>query len=715
MNKSIIAMGTLIAASASGLSAQENATEPKIIEKPSVTVVDGKMTPEILEALGRVSEPVVSPDGKKVAFTLTYEDIQENKGNSEIYVMDIDGKNMTRLTRTAGSESNIAWLEGGAKIAYIGKNTKGDNRQIFVMNADGTGNQMISDVEGGVDCFLFAPDGKRVVYASQIKAYEYNSHLKDGLPKTTGRIVNDLMYKHWDEWVTTIPHPFVAEFDGTKLGEARDIMANQPYESPVKPFGGAESFAWTKDSKKVVYTSRKNTGKAYAFSTDSNLYLYDIEADKTENLTENTGDGYDTDPVVSPDGKYLAWLSMKTPKYESDQKRVMVLDLATRSMRNLTGEAGWDYSGEQLAWTPDSKSLYVVAAYQGTQPVFKVDLAKPAFKQVAVGLWDYVSVSALPKGKFLSMRHNMLRPNEICITDAKGKTTDITDINGELLSQIKPAKVEKRMIPTTDGKEMCTWVIYPPEFDPNKKYPALLYCQGGPQQAVSQFWSYRWNFQIMASNGYIIVAPNRRGLPGFGTEWNHQISKDYGGQNMKDYFSAIDTVSKEPYVDSEHLGAIGASYGGFSVYWLAGHHDNRFAALVAHAGIFNLEAQYLETEEMWFVDYDLGGAPWEENNAIAQRTYKNSPHLAVNKWTAPILVTVGELDYRILASQGMQAFNAAKMHGLEAEMLVFPDENHWILKPQNAVLWQRVFFNFLDTYLQPSSQVYKNRINARRR
>ena len=705
-------MSTFLAAS-SLLSPISNAAEEtkaeKIIEKPQVTVVDGKLTPEILESLGRIGEAVASPDGKTIAFTLTYEDIEENKGNSEIYVVDKDGNNMKRLTFTPSSEGNICWLEGGNLIAYLGKGNN-EKPQIFIMNPDGTDQRQVSNVETGVDCFKFSPDGKRVVYSTQIECFNKNKALFEGLPKTTGRLVDDLMYKHWDEWVTTIPHPFIADFNGTSLANEKDVLEGEPYESPMKPFGGAESFAWTADGQKLIYTCRKKTGMDYAFSTDSNLYLYDIESGETRDLTASTGEGYDTDPVVSPDGKYLAWLSMKTPKYESDQKRVMVMDLSTFEIRNLTQEAGWDYSGEQLAWAPDSKTLYLTAYYQGTAPIFKLSLKNPKFEIVAEGMWDYVNIQALPKGEILAMRHSMSRPNEICLTNSKGKTADITDINGDIYSQLKLAKVEKRLIPTTDGKEMTTWVILPPDFDPNKKYPALLYCQGGPQQAVSQFWSYRWNMQIMAANGYIVIAPNRRGLPGFGTEWNHQISKDYGGQNMKDYFSAVDEMSKEPYIDTEHIGAIGASYGGFSVYWLAGHHENRFAAFVAHAGIFNLETQYLETEEMWFADYDLGGAPWDKENKLAQKTFATSPHLFVNDWTAPILVTVGELDYRILASQGMMAFNAAKMHGLEAEMLVFPDENHWILKPQNALLWQRVFFNFLDTYLQPESPQYKARI-----
>lgn len=691
-------------------------TQGDIIEKPEVQVVDGKITPEVLESFGRVKEAVASPDGSKVAFTLTYESIEENKGNAEIYIMNIDGSGLQRLTKTPGSEGNIRWLDGGKRLAFISMDSETNKPQIYTMTPDAKEINKISTVENGVLCFEFAPDGKHLVYASNIKPFNKNEDLTKGLPKTTGRIVDDLMYKHWDEWVSEIPHPFVAEYDGQGLVNAKDIMQGEPYECPMKPFGGAESFAWSKDSKQLVYSSRKLTGKEYAFSTDSNLYLYDVESGATESLTEGVqglGAGYDTNPKFSPDGTQLAWMSMEEPMYESDQNRLRIMDMSTRQIRNITAEANWDYSVEGFSWAPDGKSIVLNAYYQGTMPIFRVNLDNPQFDIIAEGVWDYEGVQALNGGKVLAMRHSMSRPNEVCLVTTDKQVKDITSVNAELLSQVKMGEVQKHWVTTTDGKQMCTWVVLPPDFDPNKKYPAILYCQGGPQQAVSQFWSYRWNFQIMASNGYIVICPNRRGLPGFGTEWNHQISKDYPGQNMQDYLSAVDYMREQPYVDRDHIAAIGASYGGFSVYWLAGHHEGRFAALVAHAGIFNMEAQYAETEEMWFADYDMGGAPWNLDNAIAQRTFQNSPHKAIKNWTAPILITVGELDYRILASQGMMAFNAAKMNGIEAEMLVFPDENHWVLKPQNAILWQRVFFRFLDNYLKPEGAGYNKRQPAK--
>ena len=670
--------------------------DAKIIEKPDVKVVDGKLTPEVLEAFGKVSAPVVSPDGKEMAFTITYDDIEENKGNAEIYLMNADGSDMRRVTKSAASESNIRWIDNGEKLAFLRYDDETKAVQMFRAGKDGGNVKRLTKKENGIECFEISPDGTKVIFGSPIDAFNKDTTLFEGLPKTTGRVVDDLMYKHWDEWVTKIPHPFVADFSLDGISNEKDIMEGEPFECPMRPFGGADAFAWNPDSKSLVYVSRKLKGQEYAFSTDSNLYLYELESGKTTLLTDGMP-GYDTDPVFSPDGKTLAWLSMPTAKYESDKKCLMVMDMASRQMRDLT--ENWDYWPEQIAWGRNGKDIWFTGYYEGVAPVFKMDVATAAIDTVAMEVADFANVTPVADNAAVVLRHSMRSPNEICLvrTDSK-EVKQLTNVNTELLGQLKLGEVKKVQVPTTDGKMMTCWEILPADFDPNKKYPAILYCQGGPQQAVSQFWSYRWNFMIMAANGYVIIAPNRHGVPGFGTEWNRQISGDYGGQNMKDYFAATDYIASRPYVDPKKVGAIGASYGGFSVYWLAGHNDGRYAALVAHAGIFNVEAQYLETEEMWFADFDLGGPYWDKNNAIAQNTYANSPHLFVNNWQAPMLITVGELDYRILASQGMMAFNAAKMHGLEAEMLVFPDENHWVLKPQNAILWQRTFFRFLDKY-----------------
>jgi dipeptidyl aminopeptidase/acylaminoacyl peptidase len=665
-----------------------------IIERPDFQSTDSVFNIDALEALGRVSAPTVSPDGKTVLFGVSYESVEQNRSNNELYTIGLDGKNLTRLTKTADSESQATWIDNGNKIAYLA--AKDGNTQMWVMDKDGSNRKAISDVEGGIEGFLLSPDEKKIVVIGKVKYSKTAEDVYPDLPKANARIIDDLMYKHWDEWVTEIPHPFVGDFDGSSIDNLTDILLDEPYESPMRPFGGVESFAWTKDSKSLIYTCRKKKGVDYAISTNSDLFLYNLADKTTRNLTEGMM-GYDTMPVISPDGKTLAWLSMENDGYESDKNRIFVMDLASGEKTDLT--ADWDYSADQIAWAKDGKSIYFLAPYQGTIPVFNINVNTHEVTTVAEDVADYAALCPIDNNTLVTMRHSILYPNELYVVKG-GKATQLTFTNKEIFDQLKMPTVEKRLVPTTDGKLMTTWIVKPQNFDPNKKYPAILYCQGGPQQPVSQFWSYRWNLALMAANGYVVIAPNRRGLPGFGTEWNAQISKDYPGQNMKDYLSAVDDMKRESYIDGDHIGAVGASYGGFSVYWLAGNHEGRFACLIAHAGIFNMEAQYLETEEMWFANWDMGGAYWEKDNAAAQRTFANSPHRFIDKWDTPILVTHGEYDFRILSSQGEMAFNAARLRGIPAEMVIFPEENHWILKPQNAILWQRVFFRWLDRWLK---------------
>ena len=674
---------------------QAKANEPEVIGRPDIQVVDGKLTPEMMEAFGRVSGPQVSPDGKSVLYSVEFVNLKADKGNRELWVMDIDGKNQRQITVTPESENGAVWIKNGTKIAYMASTD--DGMQIFTINPDGSEKTQISHIEKGIGGFLFSPDESKILLIRNIK---YGKRVVDEYPaldKANARIVDDLMYKHWDEWVTEIPHPFLADVTENGIENPIDIMEGEPYESPMKPFGGIESFAWAPDSKSIVYVSRKKEGMEYSLSTNSDLYLYDLETKTTTNLTEGMM-GYDTNPVFSPKGDKLAWLSMEHDGYESDMNRIFVMDMKTGEKTDLT--ENWDYTVSTIAWNPNGKKIYFIAPYHGPSPIFSVEVGSKKIETIAAQMCDYASLAPVDDKKIIALRHSLTYPDEIFLVD-KDSDTQLTNVNTELLSQLSPVTVEKVMVPTTDGKEMLTWVVLPPNFDETKKYPAILYCQGGPQQAVSQFWSYRWNLRLMASQGYVVIAPNRRGLPGFGTEWNAQISGDYGGQNMKDYLSAVDFMKTKPYIDADHIGATGASYGGFSVYWLAGNHDNRFAALFAHAGIFNTEAQYLETEEMWFANWDLGGAFWEKDNEVAQRSFANSPHKFVEKWTAPIMISVGEKDYRILASQGMMAFNAAKLRGIPTRMLVYPEENHWILKPQNALLWQYEFFKWFDKWLKP--------------
>ncbi|HJD52622.1 MAG TPA: S9 family peptidase, partial [Candidatus Avibacteroides avistercoris] len=485
------------------------------------------------------------------------------------------------------------------------------------------------------------------------------------------------------------------------LSNVTDILEGQPYESPMKPFGGMEQLAWSPSSDKVAYTCRKKTGLAYAVSTNSDIYVYDLASKETVNLTEGNG-GYDTNPQYSPDGRYIAWQSMERDGYEADLNRLMVMDLTTGKKTFASRE--FESNVDAFRWMPDGSGLYFLGVWHGESHIYSIaNAAEPGLRRLTSGMCDYASID-FAGDRLIAKRHSMSSPDEIFSVAADGTATQLTTENKHILDQIDMGRVEERWMKTTDGKDMLVWVIYPPEFDPQKKYPTLLYCEGGPQTPLSQFWSYRWNFQIMAAHGYVIVAPCRRGMPGFGTEWNEEISGDYGGQCMRDYMTAIDTMAKESFVDADRLGCVGASFGGFSVYWLAGHHDGRFKAFIAHDGIFNIEMQYLETEEKWFANWDMGGAYWERDNATAMRTFANSPHKFVDKWDTPILCIHGERDFRILANQAMAAFDAAIMRGVPAELLIYPDENHWVLQPQNGILWQRTFFEWLDRWLKPASE-----------
>ncbi len=701
---------TMTAAMMFAASGYVNAATPADADKPvigkqEIRIKDKKLTPEALWAMGRIGSSSVSPDGKQIAYTVSYYSVKENKSHTVIYVMNADGTNNLQLTTTADSEVEPAWIKGGSKIAFL--SAASGSMQLWEMNPDGSERKQLSSYEGGIDGFKFSPDESKVLFIAQVKYGERTSDLYPDLDKASGKVINDLMYKHWDEWVESIPHPFVAAFDGNQVGTATDILKNEPYESPMKPFGGIEQLAWSNDSKQIAYTCRKKTGLEYSVSTDSDIYLYNTENGETRNLCkEDATDknlGYDTNPKFSPDGKSIAWQSMERDGYESDRNRLCVMNLKSGEKTYVT--EAFQSGVDDYCWAPDGKTLYFVGVWHATSMIHSTNL-KGEVKQLTDGMYDYTSVAMLNNKQLLTKRHSISEADELFAVDLKKKNTvtRITKENDHIFSQLKMGKVEARWTKTVDGKDMLSWVVYPANFDPNKKYPTLLFCEGGPQSPVSQFWSYRWNLQIMAANDYIVIAPNRRGLPGFGMEWLEEISTNYGGHCMDDYLSAIDDIAKEPYVDKDHLGCVGASFGGYSVYWLAGHHNKRFKAFIAHDGFFNMEQQYLETEELWFTNWDLGGAYWEKNNPAVQRSYANSPHLFVDKWDTPILCIHGEKDYRILASQGMAAFNAAKLRGVPAQLLIFPDENHWVLKPQNGILWQRTFFAWLDKWLKPANK-----------
>lgn len=695
-----------------------------MIDKSNIKLESDLMTPEALWVMGRIGGAEASPDGKTIVYQVGYYSVKENKSRQVIYTISRDGKTQQKLTPAGKSQSDATWIANGKRIAFL------QDGQIWSMAADGSDCKQLTNSSSEIEGFKFSPDEKSVIL---IKSIAYNGSIKknpDDLPLATGRLVTDLNYRHWDHYVESIPHPFLAKVTGNGIDEGTDIMKGEPYECPMAPFGGIEQLNWSPDSKTIAYTCRKKEGVEYATSTDSDIYLYDVNTGKTTNIckpadyrpmaydptksmknqaiNKQNGDynlGYDVNPTFSPDGKYIAWQSMARDGYESDRNRLCIYNIADKTKKYVT--ESFDSNVDSYCWTADSKKLYFTGCWHACINLYQTDLSGKVV-QLTDDIADFGSISLANNGNtLLASRHSMSQADELYIVNPgknikKTSVTQLTYENKHIYDQLQMGEVRKQWIKTTDGKDMLCWIILPPHFDETKKYPTLLYCEGGPQSPVSQFWSYRWNFQIMAAHGYVIVAPNRRGLPGFGSEWNEEVSGDWTGQCMKDYLSAIDYATANlPYVDKDRLGAVGASFGGFSVYYLAGHHNKRFKCFIAHDGAFNLESMYTDTEEAWFSNWEYDDAYWNKDlSENAKRTYENSPHRFVDKWDTPILCIHGEKDYRINANQGFGAFNAARMKGIPAELLIFPDENHWVLKPQNGILWQRTFFNWLDRWLK---------------
>ncbi len=673
----------------------QNEVNPEIIGKPDITLENDLMTPEALWSFGRVSGQEVSPDSKTVLYGISYYSIEQNKGNRELYAVDVNGENHKQLTHSAKSEFNATWRPDGKKIGFL--TSESGSVQLWEMNPDGTGRTQVSDIEGGITGFKYSPDQTKILYSKEVPIENKFVDLYEGLPKASGRLMNDLMYRHWDHWVDSYSHVFYADYDGTKIWNDKDILVGEPYQAPLKPFGGIEQVDWSSDSKSIAYTCKKLTGKAATLSTNSDIYVFNLESGNTENITEGMM-GFDVAPLYSPDGKYVAWESMEREGYESDQNRLYIMNLETGEKTYATKD--FDQNAGSLLWSTDSKNIYFTSDWHGTFQIYSYNLKKGKIEKLTEGMHDYRSVAQAGK-KFIATRNSMSMPTELYVVNiADGQAEQLTFTNKDLLDQITMGKVEERWMMTNDGKEMLTMIIYPPHFDPEKEYPTLLYAKGGPQGPLSQNFHYRWNYQLMAANGYIIVAPNRRGVSGFGQAWQEQISGDYHGKSMADYLTAIDIMAKEPFVNKDRLGAIGASAGGYAVFYLAGNHEGRFKAFIAHDGIFNEEAQYLETEEIWFENWDKGGPFWDKYNKVAREAYEHSPHKFVQNWDTPILVIHGQLDYRVVFTQGMTAFNAAILKDVPAEFLYFPDENHWVLQPQNGILWQRTFFAWLDKWLK---------------
>ena len=703
------------------------AQETEVIGKSNIKLNSRMMTPEAMWAMGRIGATEASPNGDEVVYQVGYYSVKQNKSHQDICIMDADGANNKQLTTSSKSETDPTWLDAET-IAFI------SGGEIWTMKADGSNRRQVSKTDGNVEGFKFSPDRSKVIILKSLPFHEIIKKNPDDLPKATGRRVTDLMYRHWDHYVESIQHPFVFSVgDGFAIaGNGTDILEGEPYECPMEPFGGIEQLAWSNDSKQIAYTCRKKTGLEYSISTDSDIFLYNIDTKTTRNLCkpanyvapkvdptrtlaiqsvndkENLKNnvGYDQNPQFSPDGKYIAWLSMERDGYEADLNRLCICDLQTGEKRYID----WQSDVDAFCWAPQKDKqakLFFLSVWHGCVNMYSVT-QKDEVKQLTEDWADWTSLQLANDGKrILATRQSLSAPTDIYMV-TPGKSIEKTKIeqlsfeNKHILDQLTFGKMQQRWVTTSDGKQMLVWVMLPANYEEGKKYPTLLFCEGGPQSPVSQFWSYRWNFQIMAANGYVVIAPNRHGLPGFGQEWKEEISGDWTGQCMQDYLAAIDDAADNlPFVDKNRLGAVGASFGGFSVYYLAGIHEKRFKAFIAHDGAFNLAAMYTETEENWFSNWEYDEAYWHRPQMPrAKKTYHDSPHKMVEKWDTPILCIHGEKDYRINATQGMSAFNAARMKGIPAELLIFPDENHWVLKPQNGILWQRTFFDFLDKWLK---------------
>ena len=681
----------------------DNAPKPLTIDN-ALTVEEkeaGKFTPEVMWKMTRIGQQTLSPDGTQLIYTTTQYNMAENRGITLLWLRDMATGQERALTDYNSTNTAPQWLSNN-RVAFM--SNRSGSMQAWAIDINGENLAQLTDIEGGIEGFGI--EGDHAFYVQRVEVAKLKGSNKyEDMDKSKVRIYDDLMVRHWDYWDDgSYLHIFAADYKEGKIVNGKDIIgADKAYDAPLAPYFDTAEIRLSPDGTQLAYTCKPLTGTEYALSTDSDIFLYDFATEATRNLSKEAAAqgvdkfvGYDKYPVFSPDGKKIAFRSQRRPGNEADQQRLWVFDLETNECRYIT--RGQDYCVTEVAWDGND-AMYFVLPWRGTHQVAHIDL-NGNMKHITKGNHD-INTFTFAGGKIVANMNTISKAVELYDVNLEsGELTQLTDVNREIYDNIDFGEVEERWITTTDGKKMLTWVIYPPHFDPAKKYPTLLYCQGGPQSTVSQFWSYRWNFQLMAAEGYIIVAPNRRGCPSFGQEWTDQISGDYSGQNIRDYLAAIDEVSKEPFVDTEHRGCVGASYGGYSTYYLAGVHEGRFKAFIAHCGIFNFESMYGHTEELFFVTNDYGGAYWEMDNATAQRSYANSPHKKVGNWDSPIMIITGEKDYRIPYSQSLEAFTAARVQGIDARLVSFENEAHQVFQPQNSVVWNREFFDWLNKYLK---------------
>jgi dipeptidyl aminopeptidase/acylaminoacyl peptidase len=642
----------------------------------------GVMTPEIMWKFRRLGTIALSPNGSQVLYTLTDIDLPTEARITNIYKIPITGGEAVQLTADGGTSPQ--WFNNGKSVAYV------SDTNLIVMNADGSEKKIVESLRD-FEIFNISPSGNKIYFTRRVKL-DQTANEKYSLPKAKVRIIDDLMYRHWDYWRDfSYSHIIVADFNGKKISGEKDIMEGQKFESPLAPYFDEGEVSWSPDSKYIAYTSKRLTGKEDARSTNSDIFLYNISSGKEVNITDGNR-GYDRYPVFSPDGSKIAYQSMARDGYEADLDRLMVYDINTGNRTWVT--KGWDFDVESINWS-DNQTIYFVCSYLGTSQVFKTNISGKGVDKVTEGVHNLGSL-IIKSGNLVSSITSMSMAPEVAVIDlTTGNVSQISAINKSIYESIKMGMTDEKHIRTKDDLDLQMWIVYPPDFDPAKKYPALLFCNGGPQTPIDQFWSYRWNFQMMAAKGYIVFAPNRRGDSGFGQAWKEEISGDYGGANIQDYLDATDAMAREQYVDPERLGAVGASYGGFSVFYLAGMHGGRFKAFIAHCGMFDFTSWYGSTEELWFPDKDIEGPYWN-----MPKSYQYSPHLMADNWDTPILIITGANDFRIPYTQSMEAFQAAQLHSIPSRLLFFENETHFVTKPQNSVIWQREFFNWLETYLK---------------
>ena len=710
MKKIILTM----AIAAAGLGACDKRPQPLTIDNALTAeeIAAGVLTPEVMWKMSRAGGASLSPDGRTLLYQQTDYSMAENRGVTTIRVEDLATKAVTPLTDFSSNSLSPRWSADGGKIYFL--SDRSGSMQVWEMDAAGGSVRQLSDFDRDVEGFGISPRGDKAWYVQRVQvAARRSADIHKDMPESRARIYDDLMVRHWDYWDEGEHlHIFVGDFGPDGMKEGTDILGPEAaWDAPLAPYFDMAEIAWNNAGTMLAYTCKPLTGTAYAVSTDSDIFVYDVASQQTQNICKptnfNTGEkiesqqenlpGYDKYPVWSPDDRKIAFLSQRRAGNESDKSRLFLYDCRTHAMQDLTED--FDYNAMNVLWEGNDR-LWFIAPIEATHQICRIAPDEGEVEVVTKGDHDIAALTMAGEQIVAELSTISSAAEFYTVNPADGALTQISEINRAIYDRIRMGEVRKRWVETTDGKQMLTWVILPPDFDPAKKYPTLLYCQGGPQSVVSNGWSYRWNYQLMAAQGYVVVAPNRRGLPSFGQEWLDQISGDYSGQNIRDYLSAIDDVAREPWADETRMGCVGASYGGYSVYFLAGHHDKRFKAFIAHCGIFDFDSMYGETEELWFVNNDYGGSYWDKENPTAMRSYANSPHKFADRWDTPILIITGERDYRIPYTQSLEAFTAARVRGIPARLVEFRDEAHQVFKPQNSLVWNREFFGWLDKYVK---------------